>query len=142
MYSKQALHIKRYQTMFNRLHKVILAFVTLLIFSGFSSPAEAKYRPGWNTARQVFMRGAMTDPRQPRFIRGILRNQVNRWHRKGKTGFPRLKNPSGYDIGHHPMRRGSINPKDLRFEITNANRGRPQRAKARGRRLGFMPKYF
>jgi hypothetical protein len=118
------------------------ATLTLMLFLGTSLPAEAKYRPGWTKARQVFLRRAMTDPRQPKFIRGALRNQMNRWQRSGRSGFLRFKNPKGYDIGHNPMKRGSINPKDLRFEITNDNRSRPQRAKARGRRNGFTPKYY
>lgn len=116
--------------------------MTLILLLGTSLPATAKYRPGWNKARQIFLREAITDPRQPKFIRGALSNQVKRWQRSGKSGFPRLKNPKGYDIGHNPMKRGSIKTKDLRFEITNDNRSRPQRAKARGRRNGTPVNYF
>jgi hypothetical protein len=125
--------------MFIKLTSIALATL-LLIGSGL--PAEAKYRPGWGKARQVFLRKAMTDPRQPKFIRGYLRGQVNRWQRAGKTGFPRLKNPKGYDIGHNPMKRGSLNPKNLRFETTNDNRSRPQRAKARARKCGRVANCF
>ena len=116
-------------------------FATLLMI-GSGLPAEAKYRPGWNKARQVFLRKAINDPRQSRFIRGGLQHQVNRWRRAGKSGFPRLKNPKGYDIGHNPMHRGSNDPKHLRFETANDNRSRPQRAKAWGRKLGRLVNYF
>jgi hypothetical protein len=118
------------------------AIITLAVLLGTSLPAEAKYRPGGNKARQEFLRRAKTDPLQPRHVRGFLRNQMNRRQRSGKSGFPRFKNPKGYDVGHHPMKRGSINPKDLRFEITNDNRSRPQRAKARGRRNGSAANYY
>jgi hypothetical protein len=111
----------------------LLAFV-LAVVPGLS--AEAKYRPGWAKARQIFLRKAMSDPRQPKSIRGYLRNQDRAWKRSGKKGLTRFKNPKGYDIGHNPMYRGSNNPKHLRFETANDNRSRPQRAKARGRRLG------
>lgn len=128
--------------MFKQFVKTIPAIIILALIVGMSLPAEAKYLPGWNKARQIFLRKAITDPRQPKFIRGALKSQVNRWQRSGKTGFPRLKNPKGYDIGHNPMKRGSINPKDLRFEFSTDNRGRPQRVKARGRKQGFTPRYF
>lgn len=118
-----------------------IALATLLLM-GLGLPAEAKYRPGWNKVRQVFLRGAMTDLRQPKFIRGALRGQMNRHNRAGKTGFPRLKNPKGYDIGHNPMKRGSLNPRDLRFELANDNRSRPQRAKSRARKRGGVANFF
>lgn len=129
--------------MFERFSKNIMFVVLLAAFlCGSGLPAEAKSPRGWGMARQLFMRGVLTDSKQPKFIRGALRNQLNRWQRKGKTGFPRFKNPKGYDIGHHPMKRGSIDPKHLRFETTNANRGRPQRAKAWGRRKGVPVNYY
>jgi hypothetical protein len=112
----------------------------LSIASG--QPAEAKSPRGWGKARQIFMRGALTNPNQPKFIRGALQSQVNRWQRKGKTGFPRFKNPKGYDIGHHPMHRGSVNINHLRFETSHDNRSRPQRAKAQGRKQGVVRRYW
>jgi hypothetical protein len=118
-----------------------IALATLLLV-GSGLPSEAKYRPGWNKVRQSFLRGVMNDPRQPKFIRGGLRGQVIRWQRAGKSGLPRLKNPKGYDIGHNPMKRGSLNIKDLRLELTNDNRSRPQRAKARARKRGGVANFF
>ncbi len=126
----------------NRFGKYMAALLVLLVLLASGQPAEAKSPRGWGKARQLFMRGALINPKQPKFIRGALQSQLNRWQRKGKTGFPRFKNPKGYDIGHHPMKRGSINPKHLRFEITNDNRSRPQRAMARGRKKGVLAKYF
>jgi hypothetical protein len=125
----------------DRFGKYITALLLLLVLFGSGQPAEASPR-GWGRARQMFMRGALTNPKQPKFIRGALQSQVNRWRRGGKTGFPRFKNPKGYDIGHHPMKRGSVDPKHLRFETTNANRSRPQRAKAWGRRKGVPVNYY
>jgi hypothetical protein len=122
--------------------KLTLIALATLLSIGLGLPAEAKYRPGWGKARQVFLRKAMNDPRQPRFIRGGLRNQVIRWRRAGKSGFPRLKNPKGYDIGHNPTHRSSNDPKHLRFETANDNRSRPQRAKARGRKLGRLVRFY
>ena len=129
--------------MFEKFSKsVMLVLLAAAFLCGSGLPAEAKSPRGWGMARQLFMRGALMNPKQPKFIRGGLQNQLNRWRRAGKTGFPRFKNPKGYDIGHHPMKRGSVNPKHLRFEITNDNRSRPQRAMARGRKKGVLAKYF
>jgi hypothetical protein len=129
--------------MFEKLSKSIMLMLLAAVFlCGSGLPAEAKYLRGWGTARQLFMRGALMNPKQPKFIRGALQNQLNRWRRAGKTGFPRFKNPKGYDIGHHPMKRGSVNPKHLRFETSHDNRSRPQRAMARGRKKGVLAKYF
>jgi hypothetical protein len=129
--------------MFEKFSKSIM--ITLLaaaFLCGSGLPAAAKSPRGWGTARQQFMRGALTDPKQPSFIRGGLQNQVNRWRRLGKTGFPRFKNPKGYDIGHHPMHRGSVNIKNLRFETSHDNRSRPQRTKAQGRKQGILRRYW
>jgi hypothetical protein len=128
--------------MLKLLTKYVAVLLSLLLMIGTGLPAEAKSPRGWGLARQLFLTGVMTDPRQPKFIKGALRNQVNRWQRSGKTGLPRFKNPKGYDIGHHPMKRGSVNPKHLRLEIANDNRSRPQRAKASGRKKGIVAKYF
>ena len=129
--------------MFEKFSKRIVFMLLLFAFlCGSGLPAAAKSPRGWGMARQLFMRGALTNPKQPKFIRGALQHQLNRWQRKGKSGFPRFKNPKGYDIGHHPMKRGSVDPKHLRFEITNDNRSRPQRAKARGRKKGVPANYY
>lgn len=125
---------------FSRSITIVLLGAAFLCGSGL--PAEAKSPRGWGMARQRFLEGVLGNPKQPSFIRGGLQNQVNRWRRLGKTGFPRLKNPKGYDIGHHPMKRGSVNPKHLRLEITNDNRSRPQRAKAQGRKKGILRRYW
>ena len=117
--------------MFQQLTKIAIATtVSLALVTGFS-PAEAKQPRSWSWTRQLFLRHAMNDPKQPKFIRGALRQQVIRSQRSGKTGLPRLKNPKGYDIGHNPMKRGSSNIKDLRFETTNDNRSRPGRNKGK-----------
>jgi hypothetical protein len=116
--------------------------LSLSLLLGTNLAAEAKSLPGWGRARQEFMKNALLDPKQPKHFRGALQNQLNLWRQKGKTSFPRFKNPQGYDIGHNPMKRGSVNIKDLRFETRNDNRSRPQRAKARGRKKGIVAKYF
>ncbi len=121
---------------------IMLILLAAAFLCGSGLPAEAKSPRGWETARQAFLKAALLDPNQPKFIRGALQNQLNRWRQGGKTSFPRFKNPKGYDIGHHPMKRGSVNPKHLRFEITNDNRSRPQRAMAQGRKKGVLAKYF
>jgi hypothetical protein len=101
--------------------------LSILLIAGTGLSAEAKYVRGWGKARQLFLKGVMTDPRQPKSIRGGLRNQVNRWQRSGKTGLPRFKNPKGYDIGHHPMHRGSVDPQHLRLETSHDNRSQQWR---------------
>jgi hypothetical protein len=126
---------------FDRFGKCITALLVLLVLLGAGLPAEASPR-GWGRARQLFMRGALINPKQPKFIRGALQNQVNRWRRSGKTGFPRFKNPKGYDIGHHPMHRGSVKIEHLRFETSHDNRSRPQRAKAQGKKKGMLRRYW
>jgi hypothetical protein len=128
----------------NRVGKYMAPLLVLLVLLGSGLPAEAKgkYIPGLAKAKQEFKKRAMSNTHQPKHIRGDLLFQLNRWRQNGKTGFPRFKNPKGYDIGHHPMKRGSINVNDLRFEHSHDNRSRPQRAKARGRRKGFVAKFF
>jgi hypothetical protein len=129
--------------MFEKLRQSIVPAVLLVAVTvGSGLPAEAKSPRGWGGARQAFLKGALLNPKQPKFIRGALQNQLNRWRQGGKTSFPRFKNPKGYDIGHHPMKRGSIDPKHLRFETSHDNRSRPQRAMARGRKKGLLAKYF
>jgi hypothetical protein len=68
---------------------ILLLGAAFLCGSGL--PAEAKSPRGWGAARQLFLRGVLANPKQPSFIRGGLQNQVNRWRRLGKTGFPRFK---------------------------------------------------
>ncbi len=116
--------------------------VLLLVVMGVATPADARVFRSWGGARQGFLKGVLTDPKQPRAVRGYLQNQMNRWRRAGKTGLPRFKNPKGYDIGHHPMKRGSFDPKDLRLETSHDNRSRPQRSKAAGRKKGIIRQYF
>jgi hypothetical protein len=122
--------------------KYVAVVVSLLLMMGINGAVEAKSLPGWGRARQDFMKKALLDPKQPRHLRGPLQNQLNLWRQKGKTSFPRFKNPQGYDIGHNPMKRGSVNIKDLRFETRHDNRSRPQRAKASGRLKGIVSRYF
>jgi hypothetical protein len=124
------------------LAKIMGIALALLLSLGSGLPAVAKYRPGQNKARQQFLRRVMTDPKQPRFVRGALRNQVRSWRSAGKKGSVRLRNPKGYDVGHHPMKRGSVNPDDLRLEVSRDNRSRPQRAKGRARKRGGRANYY
>lgn len=129
--------------MFEKLRQSIVpALLLVAVTVGSGLPAEAKSPRGWGGARQAFLKSVLTDFKQPKHIRGTLLFQLNRWRQGGKNSFPRFKNPKGYDIGHHPMKRGSINPKHLRFETSHDNRSRPQRAMARGRKKGVLAKYF
>lgn len=67
--------------MFEKFSKRIVFMVLVFVFlCGSGLPAAAKSPRGWGMARQLFMRGALTNPKQPKFIRGALQNQLNRWH--------------------------------------------------------------
>jgi hypothetical protein len=123
--------------------KWLVSWLVILGLLAIGSPAEAKSPRGWGWATQKFKRAALQDPKTPKFIRNGLKEQILRHHRKGKTGFPYLKSPQGYDIGHHPMKRGSIKLKDLRWETSHDNRSRPGRAIWRAIKNGKpKPKYF
>jgi hypothetical protein len=121
--------------------KLWLVLMTIALLA-IGTPAEAKSPRGWGWAAQKFKREALTNPKTPKHIRGWLQSQVNRHRRQGKTGFPYLKNPKGYDIGHHPMKRGSLKLKNLRWEITNDNRSRPGRTISRLKKKGLTAKFF
>ena len=126
-----------------KIDKFVTALVLGVLLLGFGLPAEAKSPPGWGWATQKAKRAALSNPQTSKAMRGWFKQQVKQHQRKGKTGFPYLKSPPGMDVGHNPMKRGSIKLKDLRWEYANDNRSRPGRARGRATRKGLpAPKYF
>jgi hypothetical protein len=107
----------------------------------------------YQAARQQFLRSLVDDPNQPKYVRGWIKQELNRLERisqapnlpKGQTPGPdhhgppggnkrHLRGIPGLDVGH---RFPDIDlPENFRLEDAWINRGRP----ARARKLGLWDK--
>lgn len=95
----------------------------------------------YQAARQTFLRALLNDPTQPGYIRGWIRQELNRLKRVSqarKTGQRspggnkrRVRGVPGFDVGHQVP--GLHDPANFRVEHASTNRARPGIA----RRIGI-----
>jgi len=100
----------------------------------------------YNKSRQTFLRSLVDNPDQPHYVRGWLRQELNRMDRIANArrlgsnppgGNPyRLRGVPGLDVGH--IIAGWDHPSNFRLELTSMNRARPSIAK----RLKLSPEYY
>lgn len=108
-----------------------------------SLPEAETSSHGWpyQKARQVYLRGLLQDPNQPRFVKGWVRQelrrlqQLNRFRPANRRRASRLRGVPGFDVGHRLP--GLHTPANFRLENAATNRARPGLA----RRVGVFPKY-
>lgn len=108
---------------------------------------EAEHGSAYRTARQQYLRQLLTDPNQPRHVRGWITQELNRLAqvdkaqqqgRRGPGGSVRnLRGVPGLDVGHKLGKHDQHDPKNFRLEDARFNRARPGLA----RRVGVFQKY-
>lgn len=95
---------------------------------------------GFQKARQQFLHSRVTDPNEPRFVRGWIQQELNRLEARQSAQRSGLRPPGGgnqirgipgYDVGHRIP--GIDLPENFRLENRSVNRARPGIA----RRLGI-----
>jgi hypothetical protein len=117
-----------------------LRFLYFEIVPGEIDDDGGAYGESYTTARQTFLRGLLDDLNQPGYIKGWIRQELNRLDRVSQarqTGqrLPggskrRLRGVPGFDVGHRVP--GLHNPANFRVEHASTNRARPSIA----RRIG------
>lgn len=120
------------------------AFVNLIqTISTFNQ--DGKHGAAYAKARQTFLRGLVEDSNQPSYVRGWVKQELNRLNqiaRARRLGEPppggnryQLRGVPGLDVGHAIP--GWDHPINFRLELASMNRARPGTAK----RLGLDHKY-
>lgn len=117
------------------------------VASGLISDAQKSHGHGYDyeRSRQAFLRTLVDDPNQPQFVRGWVKQEMNRIesHRVAKErglrpsggSYNRIRGVPGFDVGH--LKPGVHIPSNFRLENASSNRARPGIA----RRLGISDKY-
>lgn len=106
-----------------------------------TSYEEEVYGESYQTARQRFLRSLIEDPNQPGYVRGWVRQELNRLastaraRQEGRQppggSIRNLYGVPGFDVGHRVP--GLHDPANFRVEHASTNRARPGIA----RRLGI-----
>ena len=108
---------------------------------------EAEHGSAYRAARQQYLRQLLADPNQPGYVRGWIRQELNRLQRiqqaqqlgyRAPGGSARyLRGVPGLDVGHKLGRHDQHHPALFRLEDARFNRARP----GLSRRLGLFYKY-
>ena len=118
---------------------------------------EQEHDHRYRVARQQYLRQLLSDPRQPRHVRGWVQQELNRLERieraqqQGLTRYARggvgqflpggsaryLRGIPGMDVGHKLGKHDQHDPRNFRLEDARFNRARP----GISRRLGLFHKY-